>query len=208
MSLAEALRSERGFTLAELLVACAVIALVMAGLLVSLQAGQEAYLRGSNEVEATQSVRVAIERMAQELRVAGFCPTCTTAPPIFTAITAQSATGFTIQNDWDGDGVITAAGTVTDGFGNVRGEQIVYAFAGGALTRQETGVDASPLTLATGINSLTFTYQDNAGVVTAVPDNIRTVVVTATTQPQFQPAATLQGRVLVTMTDSLRMRNR
>jgi prepilin-type N-terminal cleavage/methylation domain-containing protein len=206
MSLTEALRSERGFTLAELLVACAVIALVMAGLLVSLQAGQEVYLRGSTEVEATQSVRVAIERMAQELRVAGFCPTCTAAPP-FTAITAQSATGFTIQNDWDGDGVITAAGTVTDGFGNVRGEQIVYAFAGGALTRQETG-DVSPLTLATGINSLTFTYQDSAGVVTAVPDNIRTVVVTATTQPQFQPAATLQGRVLVTMTDSLRMRNR
>lgn len=207
MSLTKAFRSERGFTLAELLVACAIIALVMAGLLVSLQAGQAAYLRGSNEVEATQSVRVAIERMAQELRVAGFCPTCSTAPPGFTAITAQTATGFTIQNDWDGDGVITTAATVTDGFGNVRGEQIVYAFAGGALTRQETG-DPGPLTLATGINNLTFTYQDNAGVVTATPDNIRTVVVTATTQPQFQPAATLQGRVLVTMTDSLRMRNR
>lgn len=208
MRFTEVLRSERGFTLAELLVACAVVALVMAGLLVSLQSGQAAYLRGANEVEATQSVRVALERMAQELRGAGFCPTCTSAPP-FTAITAQSATGFTIQNDWDGDGVITTAGTVTDAFGNIRGEQIVYAFAGGALTRQETGVDvAGPLTLATGINSLTFTYQDNAGVVTATPANIRTVVVTATTQPQFQPAATLQGRVLVTMTDSLRMRNR
>ena len=202
----EALRSERGFTLAELLVACAVVALVMAGLLITLQSGQEAYLRGSNEVEATQSVRVAIERMAQELRGAGFCPTCTGAPP-FTAITAQSATGFTIQNDWDGDGVITTAGTVTDANGNVRGEQVVYAFAGGAITRRETG-DAMPLTLATGINALTFTYQDSAGVTTGTPDNIRTVIVTATTQPQFQPAATLQGRVLVTMTDSLRMRNR
>jgi prepilin-type N-terminal cleavage/methylation domain-containing protein len=201
----EALRSERGFTLAELLVACAVVALVMAGLLITLQSGQEAYLRGSNEVEATQSVRVAIERMAQELRGAGFCPTCTGAPP-FTAITAQSATGFTIQNDWDGNGVITTAGTVTDANGNARGEQVVYAFAGGAITRRETG-DAIR-TLATGINALTFTYQDSAGVTTATPDNIRTVVVTATTQPQFQPAATLQGRVLVTMTDSLRMRNR
>ena len=208
MRLAKALRSERGFTLAELLVACAVIALVMAGLLVSLQAGQEVYLRGSNEVEATQSVRVAIERMAQELRGAGYCPTCTTAAPTFTAIAAQSATGFTIQNDWDGDGAITAGATVTDAFGNVRGEQVVYAFAGGALTRQETGVDALPQTLATGINNLTFTYQDFAGVVTATPANIRTVVVTATTQPALQPAATLQGRVFVTMTNSLRMRNR
>jgi prepilin-type N-terminal cleavage/methylation domain-containing protein len=203
----EALRSERGFTLAELLVACAVVALVMAGLLITLQSGQEAYLRGSNEVEATQSVRVAIERMAQELRGAGFCPTCTGAPP-FTAITAQSATGFTIQNDWDGDGVITTAGTVTDANGNARGEQVVYTFAGGAITRRETGDMGPPITLASGINALTFTYQDNAGVTTATPDNIRTVVVTATTQPQFQPAATLQGRVLVTMTDSLRMRNR
>src|SRR4029434_2120107 len=96
----EALRSERGFTLAELLVACVIVALVMAGLLITLQAGQEVYLRGSNQVETTQSVRVAIERMAQELRGAGFCPTCSGAPP-FTAITAQSATGSTIQNDWD-----------------------------------------------------------------------------------------------------------
>ena len=205
--LVEALRSERGFTLAELLVACVVVAFVMAGLFITLQSGQEVYLRGSNQVEATQSVRVAIERMAQELRSAGFCPTCTGTPP-FTAITAQSATGFTIQNDWDGDGVITTAGTVTDANGNVRGEQIIYSFAGSAITRQETGVDASALTLATGINALTFTYQDSAGVTTVTPDNIRTVVVTLTTQPQLQPAATLQGRVLVTMTNSLRMRNR
>ena len=202
----ETLRSERGFSLAELLVACVVVAFVMAGLLITLQSGQESYLRGANEVEATQSVRVAIERMAQELRVAGFCPTCGTPP--FDAITAQSATGFTIQNDWDGDGVITTPGTVTDANGNVRGEQIIYSFTGGAITRQETGVDASALTLATGINALTFTYQDSAGVTTATAANIRSVVVTLTTQPQSQPAATMQGRVLVTMTDSLRMRNR
>ena len=206
MRMLETLRSERGFSLAELLVACVVVAFVMAGLLITLQSGQESYLRGANEVEATQSVRVAIERMAQELRVAGFCPTCGTPP--FDAITAQSATGFTIQNDWDGDGVITTPGTVTDANGNVRGEQIVYNFAGGAITRQETGVDASALTLATGITSLTFTYQDSTGVTTATAANIRTVVVTLTTTPQNQPAATMQGRVLVTMTDSLRMRNR
>ena len=203
----QALQSEGGFTLAELLVACAVIAFVMAGLLVMLQTGQESYLVGSNRVEATQSVRVAIDRMAQEIRTAGFCPTCTGTPP-FTAIAAQTATGFTIQNDWDGDGAINVVGTVTDANGNVRGEQVVYAFAGGALTRQETGVDAAALTLATGINSLTFTYEDSTGVTTATADNIRTIVVTLTTQPQNQPAATQQGRVLVTMTDSVRLRNR
>src|SRR5207245_2754160 len=50
MRLVEALRSERGFTLAELLVACVVVAFVMAGLFITLQSGQEVYLRGSNQV--------------------------------------------------------------------------------------------------------------------------------------------------------------
>lgn len=205
----DVLRGEGGFTLAELLVACAVIALVMAGLLVMLQTGLETYLIGSNRVEATQSVRLAIERMSREIRVTGFCPTCLGTAPFTAIIRAPSpATGFTIQNDWDGDGAINAVGTVTDANGTVRGEQIIYAFAGGSLTRQEIGIDVNPLTLAAGINSLTFTYQDSAGATTAIDADIRTIVVTLTTQPQNQPAATQQGRVLVTMTDSVRLRNR
>jgi type IV pilus assembly protein PilW len=201
----DVLRGERGFTLAELLVACAVIAFVMAGLLVMLQTGLETYLVGSNRVEATQSVRLAIERMTREIRGAGFCPTCIGTQP-FTAITAQTATGFTLQNDWDGDGVINTVGLVTDANGTSRGEQVIYAFAGGSLTRQESGLGSQ--TLAVGINSLTFTYQDSAGATTATAANIRALVVTLTTQPQNQPAATQQGRVFVTMTDSVRVRNR
>jgi prepilin-type N-terminal cleavage/methylation domain-containing protein len=201
------LRSERGFTLAELLVACAIIALVMSGLLVTLQTGQESYLVGTNRVEATQSVRLAIERMAQEMRGAGFCPTCLGTPP-FTALTAQTSSALTIQNDWDGDGVINTASPVTDANGTVRGEHVIYTFAGGTLTRQEIGVNASAQVLVNGINALTFTYQNSAGATTANAADIRTVVVTVTTRPEFQPAATLQGRVLVTMTDSVRVRNR
>jgi prepilin-type N-terminal cleavage/methylation domain-containing protein len=203
----DVLRSERGFTLTELLVACAIIAFVMSGLLVMLQGGLESYQVGTNRVEATQNVRVAIERMAQEIRGTGFCPTCIGTPP-FTAIAAQTATGLTLQNDWDGDGVINAVGTVTDANGTIRGEQVIYTFAGGLLTRREIGIDASPLTLASGINNLAFTYQDASGTATATAADIRTIVVTLTTQPQNQPAATLQGRVLVTMTDSVRLRNR
>jgi type IV pilus assembly protein PilW len=201
----DVLRGEGGFTLAELLVACAIIAFVMAGLLIMLQAGLETYLIGSNRVEATQSVRLAIERMTREIRGAGFCPTCIGTPP-FTAIAAQTATGFTLQNDWDGDGAINTVGTVTDANGISRSEQIIYAFAGGSLTRQETGMPLE--TLAAGINSLTFTYQDSTGATTATAASIRALVLTLTTQPQNQPAATQQGRVFVTMTDSVRVRNR
>jgi hypothetical protein len=99
-------------------------------------------------------------------------------------------------------------GTVTDASGNVRGEQVLYALVGTDLTRREIGVDAAALTLASGISSLAFVYRDSAGAVTATPANIRTIVIAATTRPQFQPAAMQQGRVLVTMTDSARVRNR
>lgn len=201
------LRGERGFTLAELLVVCAVIAFMMAGLLSMMQGGLQSYLVGSNRVEATQSNRLVIAQMVQDLRHAGYCPTCSGASP-FTAITSPSAGGFTTQNDWDGGGTISTSGTVIDANGNTRGEQIIYAFASGSLTRQEVGVDATALTLATGIDSLTFTYQDSTGATTAAAADVRTVVVSLTTQPENQPAATQHGRVLVTMTDSVRLRNR
>ena len=207
MTRLDPLKTERGFTLAELLVVCVVIAFVMGGLLIMLQTGAQSYLVGSNQVEAQQTARMALAQMVQEIRNAGYCPTCAGTPP-FTAIASQTGTGFTLQNDWDGDGAINTTGTVTDANGNVRGEQIVYASSSGTLTRQEVGVDASAVTLATGIDGLTFTYQDSTGATTATAASIRTIVVTLTTQPQNQPAATPQGRVLVTMTDSARVRNR
>lgn len=220
-------RTEHGFTLAELLVVCAVIALVMAGLLVMLQSGQQTYLVGSNQVEAQQTARLAIDRVVQDIRNAGFCPTCANGVTPFNAITPQtggvlSASSFVIQNDWDGtwngtSGISpsgTVSYTVMDASGTVtttqRGERIIYAYNNGAgtLTRQEIGVDATALTLASGINSLTFSYLDSSGATTTTPANARTVVITLTTRPALQGVSTSLGKVLVTMTDSVRLRNR
>src|SRR3990172_1726594 len=189
-------RSQRRFTLSELLVAYAVITFVMAALPVKLQSGQESYLRGSRQIEAQQNVRLAIDRVVDELRDAGFCPTCANSGvTAFAAITNTSTTGFTIQNDWsgnwDGSAGISTSGTVNyvvvnaDGTTTTtqRGEQIIYAVTGGALTRREIG---------------------NAATGTA----IRQVLITMTTQPAVQGQGTLQGKVLVTMIDTVRLRNR
>lgn len=209
------LRNQHGFTLTELLVACAIIGVVMAGLFSILRSGQQSYLTGSNQVEAQQSLRLAMLRVTNELRDAGYCPTCNTGAPPFTALTAVSATGFTVQNDWNGSGTIST-GTVTqvvtapDGTtSNVtRGEQIVYAFSGGTLTRREMGVDASGVAVVPNLASLTFTYLDAAGNVTATAGSVRTVVVSAVGQPEIQAASFGGGRVHVAMTDSVRLRNR
>ncbi|OGL14342.1 MAG: hypothetical protein A3F92_00455 [Candidatus Rokubacteria bacterium RIFCSPLOWO2_12_FULL_71_22] len=184
------MRRDDGFTLAELLVACAIIAFVMAGLLVMLQSGQQSYLVGSNQVEAQQNVRVALERMIREIRGAGYCPNCSGTPP-FTAIASQSTTGFTIQNDWDGSATISTSGTVTDYAGTTHGEQVIYAVSGGALTRQEIGLDGSPVTLASGI-CVVFTNLGAASpaatlrVTSPTTGRTRDVVVSASGQVRVQ----------------------
>ena len=223
------LRAPAGFTLTELLIACALIGVVMAGLFSILVSGQQTYLVGSNTVEAQQELRLVIQRMTNEIRNAGYCPTCGTGSPAitpFSAITNATATGFTIQNDWDGTwtgaGALNTAGTVNYvvvGATGVpvttaRGEQIIYAFNGGNLTRRETGVDAAAVTLAGNLASLSFTYLDAAGAILAAPvsagleGTIRTIVVNAVGQPQNQPSTFQAGKVSVAMTDTVRLRNR
>jgi prepilin-type N-terminal cleavage/methylation domain-containing protein len=196
------LSGQGGFTVLEMMVVAAILGLIMVGIVELLLVGQEGYLRGINQVEAQQSARVAIARLVEEVRGAGYNPTNAAFP----AITAQTATGFTIQNDWNGNGVIEPGITVSVA-GIPRGEQVTYALVGGRLERQESGVDPLPVVLASGINALAFEYRDAANAVTAAPDLIRTVVITLTTQPE-RPAPTALGAALVTMTDRARMRNR
>jgi type IV pilus assembly protein PilW len=212
-------RNQGGFTLAEMLVATAMIGLVMSGLFSLLRTGQQSYLTGSNQVEAQQGLRLAMLRLSNEIREAGYCPTCTNlASPLgaFPAIMDVSATGFTIQNDWSGDWDGTTGmptnGTVNvpnaDGTTTPRGERIIYAVTGNALTRQEVGVNGTAVTVLPNLGSLTFTYLDAAGNVTATPANIRTVVVNVVGQPEVQPTSFMGGKVQVAMTDTIRLRNR
>jgi len=223
------LRDEAGFTLPELLIACALVGFVMSGLYALLTSGQQMYLTGTNQMDAQQTLRLAVQRITAEVRDAGYCPTCGTGSPAitpFSAITSASATGFTIQNDWDASWngaagintisavnyvVINSDGTTTT---TQRGERSIYAFSGGTLTRQEIGIDAAPVVLASNLAALTFTYLDRDGTVLTAPvpavqeGNIRTLVIKAVGQPQVQPSTFQAGRVQVAMTDTVRLRNR
>jgi len=208
------LRGQRGFTMTELLVVCALMGTVMAGVLSLLVVGQQSATTTAAKQDAQQNARMGLERMIEEIRESGYLPggpTCPTAPAtpcppfnyVFNAISAQTATTLTIQNDWNGSATITAA-AVTDPITGVnRGEQIVYTFtlATGQLTRQEIGVDGAAVIIAAGITNLAFTYLDQDNNVTAAAANIRTVTITITTQQSA-------GQPSVTMVNRVRLRNR
>lgn len=168
MSPTRARADQRGFTLTELLVAIAIVGLVMTGLLTLLMAGNESYLAGANQVEAQAAVRAGLERMTQEIREAGYnpwgLPPCTVGlvpPACMDAIVNQSATQFTIQNDWNGSGCIQGTVGCADaavpvcvpyswaacpnpGGPNNRGEQITYSIVGTTLCRMESPAGAPP----------------------------------------------------------------
>ena len=207
-----AFRDEGGFTLAEMLVVCALLGTVMAGVLSLLMIGQQSATATANKVDAQSNARMGIDRLIEEVREAGYLPagpTCpgapaTPCPPYnyaFSAISAQTATALTIQNDWNADGAIQAAAVTDPITGSLRGEQVVYSFAAGQLRRQEIGIDGATVVVAAGIISLAYTYLDQNNAVTATAANIRTVTITLTTQQSA-------GQPQVTMVHQVRLRNR
>lgn len=173
-----------GFALAELLVVLALAGLVLLALTGLLQQGGQAYLDGTARLDAQQSARVALERLGRELRGAGIDP----RGMGFLPLANPSPTGFTIQNDLNGDGVIS---------GNP--ERITYALRGRTL-RRNAGGGAQPI--IDDVEALTFAYLDAEGRPTRVPGEIRSVLIAVTTGPP-KP-----GTGAVTMTTQVRFRNR
>ena len=197
--------NQRGFTLAELLVVTALVGLVMAGVLSLLMSSNQSHQRGTNQVEAQQAARVAMARMAQEIREAGYNPSSATT---FNPVISISATGLTIQNDWNANGAIDNTITVTDPVkGTARGEQVIYALTGTNLTRRETGVGGSAQVLISGVQSLAFEYLDVNDATTATAGNIRTVVMTATVSQFTGPSAAVNPANVV-LTNRIRLRNK
>ena len=65
-------RPSRGFTLIELLITLTVLAAVMLIMLVMMRAAQSSKVATSNQIEAAQAARVALDMMTRDLRSAGY----------------------------------------------------------------------------------------------------------------------------------------
>ena len=181
-SLTRALTTQQGFTLAELLVATAMVGFVLAGVFVALQQGENAFQYGTGKVEVQQNARAALDRLVHDLRMGA-------------NITAANATSITFDYIEDNAG---AAQTVS----------VTYSLNGTDLQRNQTNpvpAAAQPETLIGGVNTLSLTYYDNTNAVTATVADIRVVDVRLITQPQVNTSNMANQQA--TFADRVRLRN-
>ena len=173
--------------LADLLVAIAVFGLIAAATFTTLQEGLRAYTTGAARAESQQSGRVALERLAGDLRIAGLGP----QDAAFAAISLAEPTRIVLHRDLDGDGAVTA-----------NGETITWGLTGRTL-RRDAGGGAQPI--IDGVRSFVLEYLDAAGAPTASASDVRTVVITLVTEAE----SVVAGReVTTTYSTRVRLRNR
>jgi prepilin-type N-terminal cleavage/methylation domain-containing protein len=179
------LQNQRGFTLAELLVAAAVTGLVMAGVFVVQRGGQQAYLLGSNRVETQQNARVALDLMTRELR------------------SAQSVTTIaSCTND-----------VCTDlTFVDQNGQTVQYALAGTTLNRTVGGTTTALIGGAQALAMTSYSVYDATSptapptTTTTDPTQVKVITISVTTKTEESVAAYSPGDQRATMESTVQLR--
>jgi prepilin-type N-terminal cleavage/methylation domain-containing protein len=175
-------KSQRGFTLAELVVAVAMVAFVMAGTFVALEQGQNAYEFAAGRIEVQQSARVGVDRMIRDLRTGSAVIAAIPASILFRYIDEGGAT-VTVQ----------------------------YSLNGTNLERNQTSpVPATPQpeTILGNVVSMALTYYDKNNVTTAMPANITVVDIQIRTRPQDTTLASYSmANQRTSFEDRVRLRN-
>ncbi len=172
-------------TLADLLAALAIVGLVLAATLSVFAEGQRAYSHGASRVETQQSARVALARMAREIRQAG------RGAGAFSPIAVAEPARLVLQQDLDGDGVAAA-----------RGETVTWLLSANVL-RRDAGGGAQPI--VNGVRALRLSYLDRDGRPTGRADTVHVVLITLEIVPEHPGA---RGATLTTLTTEVRLRNR
>jgi hypothetical protein len=122
----------------------------MASTLTLLHLGLRAWVWGAARVDAQQSARYAVERMASELREAGYDPTVAGIAPVVLAEPAR----VVFQRDFNGNGVVDPTR-----------ERVTYLLRPGeTILRRDAGGGAQPV--VEQVRAFRLTYLDRVGAET------------------------------------------
>jgi prepilin-type N-terminal cleavage/methylation domain-containing protein len=192
--------NEHGFTLAELLVASAVLGFLMLGIFTVQRQGLGAYQVGAARVEVQQNARAALETMFGEIRTAEritVIPAACGTGPVPTGGGATSISMRYVSRN-PATGVETTVG-------------IDYQLTGTVLERRERpnpDVFAGPFdTLIGGVQTLRIWCYDVAGALTATAAQVVAVHVQVSTRTESPVAATSDRNQHAFMETRVRLRN-
>jgi type II secretory pathway component PulJ len=175
--------------MAEMLVALSLLGLVLAATAPALDQIVRAFGEGAARVETVQSARVALARLAHDVRAAGYGGSAAD----FAAVAVAEPSRIVLQSDLNGDAVIAGAG-----------ETIAWRVVAGVL-RRDAGGGAQPV--ANGVRALAFAYLDADGRATATPAAVRAVRIELTAEPA-RPGSPAGAGIASTLATTVRLRNR
>jgi type IV pilus assembly protein PilW len=172
------LKSEKGITIIELVIAIGISGIVLAGIYTMYRSQMRSHTTQRYVVEMQQNARAAMFYMEKHIRMAGFDPRRAGGAGIAAAFPAgfENEGGTILANyismtsDIDGDGIID---------NNSDDELVAFRLNGSRLEKFSTGAIRWQL-IADNIDALNFVYLNGANppAPTWNPDEIRSVQVT------------------------------
>lgn len=172
------------FTFIEILMAMAIVGVIIGAIYGVFVSTNRSYHTQDRVADAQQRVRVGIDFMVTDIRMAGLDPLGPAIDPVDgngAGIKQATATTLRLTIDLDMNGVIDDG----DGAAPLNQERISYDFTNNTLRRQlyeNTGSATGWQPLINDVSALTFSYLDANGNATATLDDIRTVVITMTVE--------------------------
>jgi Tfp pilus assembly protein PilW len=200
-----------GFSLIEMIIGSAVFIVVLLAIYIILDTGHRDYASGAVKSDVQENVRVVLESMARELRMAGFAPgKAGCSPPPTGAVTVLSP--LTFQADANGDNCA---------------DQVVYSFIPptnatrpcdpddaatiGKITRSIQAWDGTtwnPVTptayeVAQCVKGMSISAYNSAGVLTTNPADVRRITISITGEGNVRN----QSPRAYTLSTDIRLRN-
>ena len=192
--------AQGGFTLLEALVAMAVFGIFVASMSIGLATCNIIWARGQSRAEVQQHGRIALDRIAREIRVSGYDPAGVIATlPSPHAIQIAQSDRLTFVGDVDRDGTL---------------DEVTFRLAAGRLLREFASWDgtsfpaATPAELGNGFATLGFTYYDgNDAELPAPVDSTTLHDVRRITIAVVTTASTIGKEASMRLVEDVRVRN-
>ncbi|MGH7343982.1 MAG: PilW family protein [Candidatus Rokuibacteriota bacterium] len=151
------LRGQAGFTLVELMVAMSIFLLILVGIFQVFDPSRNAYQVSERKLDVQQNARVAMDRMARQIRMAGYFPENVDANngnDLANPVQVATESALAVAGDLDGTGASTVFTFCRDAAG--------LRMVNGALGAGASYTCANGQLMAESVTALSFAYFDSA----------------------------------------------